>query len=75
MEQKRKRKRVQIKLKIIELMDGCSYSFLIDSNPLRASEPFVILDVHHSVLQVSVSLGQINLQDYKLSETGNISEK
>ena len=67
MEQKRKRKRVQVKLKIIWLMDWYSYSFLIDSNPLSASKPLVILDVHHTVLQVSVSLGQINLQDYTVS--------
>ena len=54
---------MQVKLKIIGLMEWYSYSFLIDSNPLSAGEPLVILDVHHSVLQVSVSLGQINLQD------------
>ena len=45
-------------------MDWYSYSFLIDSDPLSAGEPLVVLDVHHPVLQVSVSLGQINLQDY-----------
>ena len=39
-----------------------AHLLLIDSNPLGGLEPLVILDVHHTVPQVSVSLGQIHLK-------------
>ena len=38
------------------------HPLLVDRNPVCALEPLVVLDVVHPVLEVSVPLGQVNLQ-------------
>jgi len=41
--------------------EGSFHPLLVDSDPLCAGKPLVVLDVHHPVLQVPVPFGQIHL--------------
>ena len=45
---------------------------LVDSDPLCGGEPFVVLNVIDSVLEVAISLGKVHLeQENKLQECSN----
>ena len=40
----------------------CVYLFLVDGNPISGGKPLVIFDIINSILQVPISLSQVDLQ-------------
>lgn len=38
------------------------YLLLVNSNPIGGGEPLVVLDVIDSILEVAISLGEVNLE-------------
>lgn len=47
---------------LLQLFDGLLYLLLVNGYPVRGRVPLVAFDVVHTVLQISVSFCQVNLQ-------------
>ena len=50
-------------------MKGQAYLLLIHSDPFCGGEPFVILDVIDSILEVSISLGKVHLKESEMNRS------